>query len=466
MQEEKMTLKSTVIDNGYCIGCGVCCVVKDSNYSLKFDNNLGVYTPEIAANVNFVSDEEASKVCPFSNEALDEMELGRRFFNKAPYHNDKLGYFISTHAGYVTEKEFREKGSSGGLTTWLLSELFDKGLVDAVLHIKENKKSGKSPVLFNYQISNTLEEIKEGAKTKYYPIELSGVLEVVKNSDKKFAIVGVPCFIKAIRLLGEQNSIIKERVKYTIGLVCGHLKSAHFANMWGWQLGIHPKNIKNIDFRTKLDGYGANEYGVSVRGDIDGKEITKVSPPLNRMFGANWGWGLFKLKACDCCDDVVAETADITIGDAWLPRYVKDSKGTSVIVIRNFVIHDLMKNASGIGRIFMEDIAAIDVIKSQEGGFRHRREGLAYRISLLAKQDLWFPKKRFGECHNLNNKQKAIQNLRTKIREKSLEAMLQAISKNDFKYFIDYLKDDVNTYQKLYRKPLYLRIVNKIKKFI
>lgn len=40
-------------------------------------------------------------------------------------------------------------------------------------------------------------------------------------------------------------------------------------------------------------------------------------------------------KACDFCDDVFAETADIALGDAWLPEYVQDGNGTNVVVTRN-----------------------------------------------------------------------------------------------------------------------------------
>ena len=36
--------------------------------------------------------------------------------------------------------------------------------------------------------------------------------------------------------------------------------------------------------------------------------------------------------ACEFCDDVVGETADMSVGDAWLPGYVSDWRGTSVVV--------------------------------------------------------------------------------------------------------------------------------------
>ena len=35
----------------------------------------------------------------------------------------------------------------------------------------------------------------------------------------------------------------------------------------------------------------------------------------------DWGAGFFQNPACDWCDDVVAETADIAFGDAWVEPY-------------------------------------------------------------------------------------------------------------------------------------------------
>ncbi|MGC9322644.1 MAG: Coenzyme F420 hydrogenase/dehydrogenase, beta subunit C-terminal domain, partial [Kosmotogaceae bacterium] len=60
------------------------------------------------------------------------------------------------------------------------------------------------------------------------------------------------------------------------------------------------------------------------------------------FYGYNWGYGFFKYKACDYCDDVVSETADVSVGDAWLPEYVNDSGGTNVVIVRNPVIKKII----------------------------------------------------------------------------------------------------------------------------
>ena len=53
-----------------------------------------------------------------------------------------------------------------------------------------------------------------------------------------------------------------------------------------------------------------------------------------------WHYQYFKHNACNFCDDVFGETADITFMDAWLPEYVRDYKGTSL----NFPEQNKLKN--------------------------------------------------------------------------------------------------------------------------
>ena len=55
--------------------------------------------------------------------------------------------------------------------------------------------------LFRYRISRTPDELADGAKSRYYPVEMSEVLETIRRVPGRYAVVGVPCFIKAVHLL-------------------------------------------------------------------------------------------------------------------------------------------------------------------------------------------------------------------------------------------------------------------------
>ena len=460
---DSQRLFNTVIQGGFCIGCGACASLEKSSIKMELDDSYRFQAVIGSENKSDQEEISALSICPFADESLNEDEIGKKILSEGNLKNDKLGYIKNTYAGYVNEDDYRKNGSSGGIVTWLLVKLFKKGLIDGVAHVHAIKPTGEDPRLFKYFLSKTIDEIKNGAKSRYYPVELSEVISQIKNRPGKYAIVGLPCFIKAVRLLMLNDEVLAKRIKFCIGLICGHLKSGNFANMWAWQVGINPSNLKNIDFRTKLKGYGANDYGITATGEIDGKTIVKKSPPLSQLFGSNWGWGFFKYKACDYCDDVVAETADVTIGDAWLPKYIKDSKGTNIVIVRDSSIQKLIQEGIDSTQLTLDRLTPEEVIDSQSSGFFHRREGLSYRLYLMDKSKKWRPQKRIKAAGNsVNRKIKKRQIFRILMAEKSHVAYNNAFNENSFQLFKTEMQPLLTEYQKLYRISFYKKIKNKI----
>lgn len=461
-QDYSSGLFETVVKGGYCIGCGACSVVENSPVKIKlnqFSQLIATTESDIAPEL----DKKLQSVCPFSNRSANEDEIGKELYGNNAAYDPKLGYHRKVYAGHISEGNFRDSGSSGGMGSWILSTLLQEGLVDGVIHVKDRLPTSDDPRLFHYQLSTNKEQILAGAKSKYYPIELSEVVQMIKERPGQYAVVGIPCFIKSVRLLARQDEILNDRIKFCIGLICGHLKSGRFAEMFAWQCGVRPSELQSIDFRTKIEGYGANQYGVTVKGVVDSKPVVKTSLPVNQMYGTNWGLGYFKYKACDYCDDVVGETADLTIGDAWLPQFVNDSKGTNVIVVRNVILEQLIQDASNAGKLSLEDISVAEAIQSQSSGFNHRREGLAYRLLLTDKAGKWRPKKRVPAGNNLTPLVQKIQDQRILLAERSHVAFKKAIEKDSFEIFVKEMEPLVSGYHNLYRGSLWQRVVRKIK---
>lgn len=387
-------LTATVISGGYCIGCGACASVADSPYRMQF-GELGTYLPTLAAEASPSAAQHAAAaaVCPFSPAAIDETTIAAELFgDEAAWHAD-IGFHRETYVGHVVEGGFRERGSSGGMGSWLASELLATGLVDGIVHVTPcAEPSGDRTLLFRYRISRSLDDVGRGGGSRYYPICLADVLaELRSHPGERFAIVGIPCFIKAVRLLARQDPALASSVAYCIGLVCGHLKSAAYAEFIGWQLGVPPSDIGSIEFREKTPGQKANHYTARVTNRLSGESRAK---PMTELQGGSWALGFFKQKACEYCDDMIAETADVVVGDAWLPRFVDDHRGTNIVVIRHPDISRLVGDAIAAGRLALEPATAEIIAESQRSGLRYRREGVAVRLADARDRGEWVPPKR------------------------------------------------------------------------
>lgn len=443
--QSPQALNDTVIANGYCVGCGACAVPEQSPFKIVMDD-YGQYQSALKdANVFATTQNDYEKLCPFGSGAPNEDEIGKQQFSETCEYNDQVGYYNGVFAGHVTEGDFRNQGSSGGMGTWILNEMLSKGLVDYVVHVKsETAAEDLHNIPFKYQVSETLEETQQGGKSRYYPIELSEVLKTVRNKPGRYAVVGLPCFIKSIRLLQAQDPVLAERIQYCVGLVCGHLKSAHYAESLAWQMGIPPQDLEGIDFRTKDPSQPANRYSTYAKGPSGEKVV-----PTNQLFGADWGAGAFKYKACDFCDDVFAETADVVLGDAWLPEYVQDSYGTNVVVTRNQDIRQLIVNARTEGRLEMDDLGVEKAVQSQDAGLRHRKVSIGYRIYREQIAKAWVPAKRTGPAKTLSPRyEKKRQRLRTELRALSHESFLKAKTRGELSVYLSAMKPVYSRYSR------------------
>lgn len=426
------------------------CAVVDENILMDL-NEYGIYEEIVSLSEDYDLDPVVEYVSPNLNEEINESEIAKDLYENIQgiQYDERIGYFKSLYAGHVNEGEYRENASSGGMGTWIFKELFEKKLIDGVIHVKENPDKN-SPIMFQYDLSRSIDEIKAGSKTKYYPVELSKVLKIVREVPGRYAIVGIPSFIMAVRLLAEKDDTIKDRIKYTVGLICGHQKSSKFAEAIAWQVGIKPGNLKHINFRKKLLDKPANNYGVEVTGVIDGKEVTIVKP-TKELLGQNWGQGYFKTKASDFTDDVMNETADITLGDAWLPEYTKDSKGNNVIIVRNPVIDDLIREGIESGRLNLDVVDKETIFRSQAAHYRHTHDELAYRLYKKDKLNQWRPKKRIEASNDIPLLRRKVQDLREEISTKSHIVYKKAVELDDLDYFKTEMGKLSKKYNQLYR---------------
>lgn len=405
---------NSVVQNDLCTGCGLCtyqCPTKAIEMSW---NEYGFLVPKLTGNCDLRGD--CLTVCPFNHYAEKEVEtedkLAELFLNEAAFHHPKMGRYHGIYAGFANE--FRLSSSSGGIATYLLTELLERGIVNHVFSVKESTNMG---VHYEYSISHTKQELLEASQTKYFPVTLSTVFSKMEQLEGKVAIVGVGCFIKAIRLAQHSNPSLKEKIPFLVGIICGGIKSRFFTEYLAAKANVSVANIQKPQFRIKDVNSDATDYSF---GCYDKNNEEKRSIKM-RSVGDMWGTGLFKANACDFCDDVTTELADISVGDAWLEPYLKDGKGTNVIVTRSALAEKIINDGIGLHQLRLDKLPLDKFLSSQQGSFNHRQKGLPFRTKRAARMGLLVPLKRFDKGKSISFDFKLVQICRIKTRLKSLE---------------------------------------------
>jgi len=364
-----------VVRSGLCIGCGSCAGQTDQTEAVIDFDKHGKLRPYGTDEWFKAPSETLERTCPFSPKARNEDELAQELFPQARKHNT-AGRFTKAYVGHVAEEEFRRRGSSGGMTSWVLEELMKKGKIDAAIHVAPSSSPDR---YYEYTVSCSPEEIRKGARSRYYPVDLSEALRTIRRVPARYAIVGVPCFIKAIQLLRREDPILRERIVHTLGLFCGHMKSATFVESLALQMDVLPSKVKQPDFRIKDETRSASTY----TAELTLKDHTTRKRDWWNLVDGDWGSGFWQYEACNYCDDVIAETADISFGDAWVEPYSSDGKGTNVVVVRSPELETLLEEAIQEGRLSLKEVDEDFVVETQAAGFRQRREGLGYRLTWL-----------------------------------------------------------------------------------
>jgi coenzyme F420-reducing hydrogenase beta subunit len=155
------------------------------------------------------------------------------------------------------------------------------------------------------------------------------------------------------------------------------MKSARFIESFAWQMQVPVRDIVRVEFRYKAPERPANWYNAR----LPLRDGRIVQQDWWHLADGDWGAGFLMNAACNVCDDVVAETADIACGDAWVEPYASDGRGTNVVVVRSRAMATLVVSAIQEGRLHLAVVDSAVVEQTQAAGFRQRREGLAYRLS-------------------------------------------------------------------------------------
>lgn len=385
-----MNVINWTVKHDYCIGCGVCAGICPSN-NLKMDwSNQGELIPHPIESCN----ENCSiclEICPFFNHEQNQDSVADSLFSKTlnMEYNEFTGFYHSCYEGYLKDENERLKCASGGAATWVLKSLLTEKIIDGIIAVVKSKNPDR---MFEFKILSSSDEVESSAGSVYYPVEISQVLKIIlqEKNKKTYAVIVLPCVAYALRLAMEKIPKLKRKIKIIASLTCGQLQNRFCTEILAIESGVCLKDLAFFDYRRCDKERLASDF-LQVPIDFNGNE----GKPLN-YHGLPyhlWKYHYFKQNACNYCDDIFGEIADVTFMDAWLPDYMKDYRGRSLIIIRGQEIISLFENLNE-NHFKLKSINVQNIIKSQEGVIKKKRIILAGKLYQTKNEGRWYPHKR------------------------------------------------------------------------
>jgi len=311
---------NNVVKRKLCTNCGTCisaCPVSAIFISRK-ENNFEIQVDEKKCTGCGL----CLRVCP--GLAVDFQNLSRDLFGKDEQvkYDPYLGHYRNCYLAYSRDENLRFQCSSGGAITALLLDLLEKKVIDGAL---VTTMDPRDPLVSKPFIAYTKKELIEAKGSKYTPVVLNQCLkEILKSKRENFAVVGLPCHIQGIRKFQEIDPILKKKIKICLGLVCGQEVNFIGTRFILRKLGIEAEEVKEIYYRG--DGWPGYMKVVLKNGQI------KKIPYLSAFKVFNMGF--FTPERCFLCPDLTNELADISFGDAWLPKLIARKEGFNMVITR------------------------------------------------------------------------------------------------------------------------------------
>lgn len=309
-QPRALRALSRIVDGGLCHRCGSCVGICPTGV-LSLDKSEYPCVSNLSACTDC---DLCVKVCP--GDEFDYINNFKRELKADASFGETHGHFTEALIAYGSaEPGLRDHSTSGGLVTALLLHLMDSGAIDgAVVIVSDDTHLWKGKPI----VARTREEILSATKSKYAISPTNAVFSEIRNIPGRYALVGLPCQIHGYVKAAELDPRLKERVVLTIGLFC-HAAIEHEAFEIIWQ-SLGEKKEGATRFISRIGKHPGAPHIECADGSLYPVYFgNKSGFRPSSMEVINILYRLYTPPRCLTCFDALAEFADISVGDPWMP---------------------------------------------------------------------------------------------------------------------------------------------------
>jgi coenzyme F420-reducing hydrogenase beta subunit len=345
-------------ENDLCISCGACThicpfdniIMSYISYRGKFD--AVVQNEEICLKCNGAKN--CLAVCPSYNVNYEKLAQSSQ--------NNFLGKVEKVYNGYAKSDKNRFSSSSGGFIRTLSQELLDNKKIDGIISISHDKGLEYTPKI--------LTDSSLMPNSIYHNINYENTIELLKNNNGKYLLIGLPCQITSVEQLINKKKFfyLKDRIYAKVALICGYTFERTNMNFFA------DSNKFDMETITYRENGRYRKTRISNENSSLLFNIYNPSTVRERIHNSIMFDKLIPQKHCLFCVDHIGYCADIVVGDAWQSRYKEDSIGTNIIITRTKLGEDIINS---LENMVLED-GYIDEIEASQHFYAKPYLGLSF----------------------------------------------------------------------------------------
>lgn len=312
--------------------------------------------------------ELAWHVCP--GKGIDYPYLYKKHYGVLP-DDWRIGCVDKLWVGHAEDPSIRLVGASGGVTTAVLIYLLQQGLVDAAILVKQGYPT---PEQASWVIATNETEVIEAAQSVYIPVSVLDALNHLE-AGKRYAMTLLPEQSAALRVLQHAGHAAANQIKYVLGPYTGTALSPKAIRAL-----LRSKGVSDQDAITSLRWRAGEWPGYLEIRTRSGKIVQSKKVYYNFLIP------FYVTQTSLQSMDFANEFTDLSVGDAWSPKYEAMGQGFSVVVSRSPAMTKIIQDMSSSGLLALKEEESVVNASAMHGhmiDFKKRGGYLRNRWRLL-----------------------------------------------------------------------------------
>ncbi|MDB5667632.1 MAG: hypothetical protein JWL74_582 [Alphaproteobacteria bacterium] len=326
-------LERKVVRTGICVGCGACVTLDRSGGSRMERTPLGPQ-PLYAPGADLP--ELAWEACP--GKGVDYPRLYMDHYGRLP-DSWLVGNIVATRTGHAADPAIRAVGASGGVTTAVLAHLLESGRVDGAIVVRQGVPEPREA---SAVIATSRDGIIAAAQSVYIPVSVLDILPRLEPG-KRYAMTLVPEQAAALRRLQASGHAQARQIEYVLGPYTGTaLYPAAIDNF------LRSHGVRKDDPVTSLQWRAGEWPGYLEIRTKSGKVLRSKKVYYNFLIP------FFVTRASLQSMDFANEFCDLSVGDAWSPKFEAEGGGHSVVVTRSAKMEAVIAEMVAAGQLALD----------------------------------------------------------------------------------------------------------------